>query len=225
MSCQKRSVALEAICTVSIVLAFLFMLATSCWAAPVINGTIVAGNQITITGTGFSGTPVTVGFDGMPVTIVTNSATQIVATLSKVPAPGSYRLVVKSGTVSTVAYVAISAAPNVVAQVAFTNQTVGIPLTTLVTPKSNALFRISGTVEGYSGCSPPIYGVCFYWTDDTGTDQGYISIDSGPIMAIGNLYLLTGVIRDLGGAPLSYEVFPYSVSCAYGLFFTVEQLQ
>ena len=123
-----------------------------------------------------------------------------------------------------VAYVAISAAPNIVAQVSFVNQTSGIPLTTLVTPQSSGLFRISGTVEGPSACVAAIYGVYLYWTDDTGSDQGYIVTPSSA--AMGNLYLLSAVVRDLNGAPLSNEVFSYNVECSpYSLFFTVEQLQ
>jgi len=205
-----------------IIVVALLLLATTSWATPVINGTTIAGSQLTITGTRLSGTPLSVDFNGKPLTVVSSSATQIVASLAQLPAPGTYRLVVQAGKASAVAYVGISAAPNIVAQVAFLNQTGGIPLTTLVTPQSNGLFRISGTVES-TNCPP--YGVYFTWTDDTGPDGGYIALDAGSSIAIGNLYTLSSVVRDLAGAPLSYEVFSYNVCAPYSLFFTVEQIQ
>jgi hypothetical protein len=221
MSRQTFPIPLETIYTAVIAVALL-LLATPSWAAPVINSTTVAGNQLTISGTGLSGTPLTVRLNGTTLTIVSSSATQIVANLGKLPAPGTYRLVVRAGTPSTVAYVGISAAPNIVAQVAFVNQT-GIPLTTLVTPQSSGLFRISGALVGPPGCSPPMYGLHFSWTDDTGSDQGYLLLANDT--PIGNVYPLSFIVRDMAGAPLSYEVFSSQVLCPYNLFFTVEQLQ
>jgi len=89
-------------------------------SANTINSTTVSGNQLTITGTGFSGTPLTVIFNGKSIPIVSSSATQIVATLNLIPVPGSYRLVVRAGTTSTFAYVTAPAIPAIVAQVALT---------------------------------------------------------------------------------------------------------
>ncbi len=43
--------------------------------------------------------------------------------------------------------------PNIIAKVALTNQTQAIPLTTLVTPSSDGLFRISAYMNSPSACS------------------------------------------------------------------------
>ena len=57
--------------------------------ASTINSATISGNQLTITGTGFSGKPLTVIFNGHGIPIDSSSATKIVATLNPVPAPGS----------------------------------------------------------------------------------------------------------------------------------------
>ena len=95
-------------CTACVVAIALILLSTSAIAV-VINSTKVAGNQLTITGTGFSAIPLTVTFNTVRLTVLSSSATQVVATLNPVPAPGNYRLIVKSGTASANTYVTISA--------------------------------------------------------------------------------------------------------------------
>ena len=79
-------------------------------AAPVIQSAAFAGGQLTIKGSGLSGTTVTVSFSGKSLPIVSNTSTKIVATLTPAPVTGSYRAVVKVDTASTAAYVSISPA-------------------------------------------------------------------------------------------------------------------
>ena len=79
-------------------------------AAPVIQSAAFAGKQLTIKGSGLSGTTVTVSFNGQSLPIVSDTSTKIIATLTTAPAPGTYRTVVKVDTTSTAAYVSISPA-------------------------------------------------------------------------------------------------------------------
>ncbi|MGA8152754.1 MAG: IPT/TIG domain-containing protein [Terriglobales bacterium] len=111
-------------------------------SACTINSVTIAGNQLTITGTGFAGTPLAAIFNTKSIPIVSSSATKIVATLNPVPAPGSYRLVVNSGTASTFSYVSISSAPTIVAQVALTDVSSDIGTTTLYTPKADGDYQL-----------------------------------------------------------------------------------
>jgi len=194
-------------------------------SASTINGTTLSGKQLTITGTGFSETPLTVTFNGKKIPVVSNTATQIVATLQSIPAPGSYRLVVMSGTASTFSYMAISASPNIVAQVALTNQAANIPLTRLLTPHATGLYRVSG----YMDCSGDTLNVAEFelsWTDPTG------NANLGSLGAVSNCTNNSPItwsytVLDTKGSPLSYAVgggisFP---PFSYDLFFTVERLQ
>lgn len=210
--------------TCAIVLTVLLLTAATA-SASTINGTTLSGKQLTITGTGFSETPLTVTFNGKKIAVVRNTATHIVATLKSIPAPGSYRLVVMSGAASTFSYVAVSASPNIVAQVALTNQTANIPLTTLLTPPATGLYRVSG----YMDCSGDAMNVAEFelsWTGPAG------NANLGTLGAVSNCTsnsptTWSYTVLDTRGSPLSYEVggaisFP---PFSYDIFFTVEQLQ
>ncbi|MGA8153029.1 MAG: IPT/TIG domain-containing protein [Terriglobales bacterium] len=203
----------------------ILLLTAATVSASTINGTTLSGKKLTITGTGFSGTPLTVTFNGKEIPVVSNTATQIVATLKSIPVPGSYRLVVMSGTASTFSYLAISASPNIVAQVALKKQTANIPLTTLLTPQATGLYRVSG----YMDCSGDTLNVAEFklsWTDPTG------NANLGTLGAVSNCTsnsptTWSYTVLDTKGSPLSYEVagaisFP---PFSYDIFFTVEQLQ
>jgi hypothetical protein len=74
-------------------------------SAMTINNTTIGANQITINGSGFTGTPLSVTFNGASLSIVSSSASQIVATVNPLPATGTYRLVVKAGSASSTIYV------------------------------------------------------------------------------------------------------------------------
>jgi len=194
-------------------------------SASTINGTTLSGKQLTITGTGFSETPLTVTFNGKMISVIRNTATHIVATLNSIPGPGSYRLVVTSGTASTFSYVAISESPNVVAQVALTNQTANIPLTTLLTPQATGLYRVSG----YMDCSGDAMNVAEFelsWTGPTG-DANLDTLGAVSNCTSNHPITWSYTVLDTKGSPLSYEVggaisFP---PFSYNIFFTVEQLQ
>jgi hypothetical protein len=78
--------------------------------------------------------------------------------------------VVKAGTASSVVYATLG---NIVAQVAFVNQPVGIgiPLTTLFTSAAGGVYRITCIVGGATIMNDPLYGVHFSWTDETGPES------------------------------------------------------
>lgn len=230
---QKRTSAITKIAKTMSAVALVLMLVVPTFAnAAVINGTTVAGNHLTITGSGFSGTPLTVTFDGQKLAVVSSTPTQIVATLAPIPAPGSYRLVVKAANASATSSVAISAAPNTVAQVVLKGQTTTIPTTTIFTPQSDGLYRISGygttTVPGSQG----YWNVIFGWTDDAGAEQNSAMPPSDWLLIPTNASwgftgTLTLVVNANAGMPLTYSVGIYDGSTTgstYELFITVEQL-
>ena len=217
----------------------IFLLAGITSSATTINSAVISGTQLTITGTGFSGTPLAVTFNGKTLLIVSSSSTQIVATLNPVPAPGSYRLVVKSGTASTFAYVV---APTIVARIALVNQTAAIPTTTLFTPTSDGLYRISA----YGAITTPVspnganWSVFFGWTDEAGMEgSGEPLVIIADFNTPQNAYGVCTqgangtqspagcvlVVRSLAGKPLTYSVTAeFAAGGTYELFITVEQL-
>jgi hypothetical protein len=130
--------------------------------------------------------------------------------------------------------------PRVVAQVVLKGQTAAIPTTTIFTPKSDGLYRISA----YGVTTVPAPGnngaweVNFGWTDDAGAEQNNLSNESEfpPVLNIfayatppGGASTLTFVAEDNAGMPLTYSVAPsqppyQNPTSTYALFITVEQL-
>lgn len=79
-------------------------LLTGVASATTINSVTFSKSTVTINGVGFNGAP-TATLAGQKLAIVSSTPTQIVATMSTVPDPGSYRLVVKAGKATAFAYV------------------------------------------------------------------------------------------------------------------------
>jgi hypothetical protein len=215
-------------------LMLLLTLATAFANATVINSTSVSGNRLKISGTGFSGTP-TVTFNGTKLSIDNSTETQIVATLNPVPSPGTYRLVVKASASSAVSYVEISKIPKVVAQLSLTGQSAPIPERTLLTPRSNGLYRVSAYLTSVFevGVDSGVY-ILVNWTDDSGVGQCPDFVD-WPCLAVdptmnsdqpGTPAMAQRVfmVRAVAGKPITYSVVA-GPSVVYGLFMTVEQLQ
>jgi len=218
-------------------------------AAVVVNGTTVSGNQVTITGTGFA-TPLTVTLNGTKLAVVSNTPTQIIATMNPVPAPGTYRLVVKAGTPSTTTYVAISAASNIVARVSLVGQTALVSPTTILTPTVDSLYRISVyLVQPFpvaASCSGNACGFVqplFQWTDDGGTqitipNTGGIALGAtcpqppgpgsycAPSLGGSALPGFRFLVRANADTPIIYSTTGNIGSgVSYDFFMTVEQLQ
>ncbi len=226
----------------------LSLLLASTALASTVNSLAVAANQLTIAGSGFSGTPVTVILGGHSLPIVSRSPTTIVAVLSPVPAPGSYRVVVKTGSVSTSGFITISASPVIVAQVSLKGQTAAIPITALFTPPSDGLYRIAayGVVTVPSGNFGQ-WDVQLNWTDDGGSE---LCSNYQPclLMLMNSLYAnpvesrygvgigsygpfspnTTSIVQVKAGVPVTYSVVPDAngnpAGSTYELFITVEQL-
>jgi hypothetical protein len=229
---------------VNSVLVLLFLLPAVA-PASVINSTTISGSQLTITGTGFSGTPLTVIFNGKNIPIVSSSATQIVATLNPLPAPGSYRLVVKTGSASTFAYVTAPAIPAIVAQVGAT-ETGLVSSTTIFTPQVYGLYRITlYMVEPVSPtneqCATSPLTSCgtvnpdFRWTDDGGNQEKYgfstppyglylWNCSASAPQSCGNALSESFLASVDAGTPLVYSILGSDNGATYELFITVEQL-
>jgi len=202
----------------------LLLFASSFASAAVINGTTIAGAQLTITGSGFTGTPLAVTLDGTKLSVVSSTSTQIIATLNPIPSPGTYRLVVKAGIASTFSYVAISAAPNIVAQVSLTGQTGSIPATTLLTPQANGLYRVSWVVVVTTASSTgSVISGQLTLADDSGPAGCYPFVTPTSGTSTGS-YGGMCVARANSGTPLSYFL-AVSGTPTYELFITVEQLK
>jgi hypothetical protein len=211
-------------CANSLICALTILLSIGSLSATTINSVTLSGTQLTITGNGFSGTPLVVTFNGKSIPIVSSSTSQIIATLNPVPVPGSYRLGVRSGTAGAITSFAVTAATNVVSQVALTGQTNSIPLTTLFTPIANGLFRVSANMLAIGGsCSVP-GSIVLNWTDDGG--QRVPQSDGGGAYEQDGFVSWTVIARVNAGSALSYSTNAQLGSCSsYELYLTVEQLQ
>ena len=125
--------------------------------------------------------------------------------------------------------------PKVIHTVTLTGQTNNIPQTTIFTPKSSGLVRISlyMTVtipSSQFGCA----GVAMTWTDDGGPQETFpvntlsqntacfqfLETDVGPFGAAST----TLAIRADAGTPVTYEVSNVPSGTTYELYITVEQL-
>jgi hypothetical protein len=129
--------------------------------------------------------------------------------------------------------------PKVVAKVAVKGRTSGIPETKLLTPASNALYRVSG----YGVVTVPNGNTAFWvlqlnWTDDYGPENCYNGTQQGipcPLLTINSNWenygqyrwaQQTWVVRANAGTPLSYSMVDDggATGSTYDLFLTVEQL-
>ena len=164
----------------------LCLLSSSRTVAMTVNSAVAVGPQLTITGVGFSGTPFSVSFNGAKITINSRTSTQIVATINPLPPAGTYRVVVTAGTVSSTVYVTLS---NITAKVSLTNQAAAIPLTTLWTPASDGVYRVSIYMVQVPPF-PPSGGCCgivtlfFQWIDDAGTQTEILGTLQNQLSAV-----------------------------------------
>ena len=157
----------------------------------------------------------------MKLTVVGSSSTQVIATMDPIPEPGTYRLVVKAGKPSATAYVSIPSAPAVVATVAVFNQTAGIPVTTLYTPKTDGLYRftiyVGCTTAGNTGGQ---YGLQLQWTDLFNIEYFAKYFRCG----VNEAFVVNPAARLLTGDPLTYTVDDTNASGTYEMLITVESM-
>lgn len=118
----------------------------------------------------------------------------------------------------------------IVKQVALANQTSFIKPTVLVTPKNNALYRVSAYLEATAiGTNGDEYYLNIGWMDAMGKKQ---KIAIQIFDSEGQDFPLWGqttlVVSDLAGNPLGYsvtDVIGGQPQVPYSVFITVEQLQ
>lgn len=121
----------------------------------------------------------------------------------------------------------VGGSPTIVAQVSLTDQTSPIPITTLVTPSSDALYRVTAyflmTKFDQSGSH---WCLTTGWTDDVRRRVKTVYIDSSANQGLPTWVSLIVSPRDKAGVPLTYQVNLCAglVPNAYNLYITVEQL-
>jgi hypothetical protein len=99
----------------------------------------------------------------------------------------------------------------IVYSVSLYNQTRGIPFTTAFTPTANAIYRISGCLEGSVQSNP---AAVVYWARGDGNEATDFTMQAG-----GNYSF---VFMPKVGIPVRYFV---SANGGYSVAFTIEQLQ
>lgn len=124
--------------------------------------------------------------------------------------------------------------PEIVASVELTGQTTAIPSTTLFTPKTDGLYRISAymTLTAVGTGNP--WNLVLTWTDDAGveTNLSVISLfsDSVPPHAWGGVPAVPPtnppfIVRANAGQPVSFSTTNINATNGtYELFLTVERL-
>jgi hypothetical protein len=206
-----------------------------------INSATAIGPQLTITGTGFSGTSASVVLNGSQIPVVSITPTQIVATINPLPPAGTYRVVVKSGTSAAVAvYVTLS---NVVAKVSLPNQTAAIPTTTIYTPTQTGQYRLSvyATVVAFNTQSGGLLAFNLGWTDDSGPQAiNSLLVGNTETLSPGQFVQSLGMnnypgwalggpvttFEAIAGQPITFSVTDdiVSGSVTYSLYYTLERL-
>ncbi len=124
--------------------------------------------------------------------------------------------------------------PVIVAQGSLVNQTASIPMTTILTPATSGLFRISvyGIPTATDGSYSTTFPMDLYYSDDSGPYDKiftFLAVHTGCNLspAAGNTSIncnYTSVFRAVAGVPIQYDV-QVSGQVTYDLFFTVERLQ
>lgn len=184
----------------SIFVVVMFALAAIGASACTMNSINVSATQLTIGGSGFSSTPLSLTFNGKSVSITSSSSTKIVGKLNSVPAAGSYRVGLTCDTASTSSSVTIPA-PNVVETLAMFNQTAGITSTTLWTPSTTGLYRVTLYIEE-SATSLSEYTLELTWNDQAGSENFQASMGD----TLGLEAIAEKPVRFVAGQPVSYNV-------------------
>jgi hypothetical protein len=180
-------------------LVVMFVLTAIAASACTMNSISVSGTKLTVGGTGFSSTPLSLTFNGKSVSISSSSSTQIVGTLSAMPTTGSYRVGLKCDTASTSGSVTIPA-PNVVETLALFDQSISINTTPFWTPSKTGLYRITMYIREYA-TSLAEYTLAVTWEDQAGTELFQANVgDTFPLEAFAER-----PARFVAGQPVSYS--------------------
>jgi len=178
----------------------LFAITAIAASACTMNSIGVSGAKLTIGGSGFSSTPLSLTLNGKAVSIASSSSTKIVGTLSAVPSAGSYRVGLTCDTASTSGYVTIPA-PNVVETFALFNQTLAINSTTLFTPSTTGLYRITLYIRE-TATTLSEYSLDLTWNDLQGSQRFQVSAGD----TLGEEASAQQPARFVAGQPVSYNV-------------------
>jgi len=128
---------------------------------------------------------------------------------------------------------ATAVSPRIVARVALTAQTAGIPTTPLYTPAADGLFRISVYATMSTAGSTGKWWVNTFWTDDGGAEENTAyqlpANGKAPTASCNSVGSACGpsvwVVSDKAGVPLSYDVEAHAGAAGtYDVYIVVEQL-
>lgn len=142
------------------------------------------------------------------------------------------RWILTAATMLVLAASSLGQSAVIVAQVALTNQTSYIPLTALVTPESNALYRVSAYFEvlslEHSGVCDH-YDLNIRWSDTSPVVKGMSTLTVYDNSFCNAPYSAqkTVIVSDLAGKPLGYSVTGVGDAplVPLNVYITVEQLQ
>jgi hypothetical protein len=120
----------------------------------------------------------------------------------------------------------------IVAQVTSLNQFGGIAPTTLLTPATNGVYRVSAYMtELLTKKLSGSYSLNVGWVDESGhvqfTPATWVTLPAqGGTVGAGYRFASgTAIIRGVAGKPISYTVQGFAPNFNYNLFITVEQLE
>jgi hypothetical protein len=130
------------------------------------------------------------------------------------------------------------ASPQIVAKGKFPNQTAPIPITAILTPKEDGLYRFSayGTITTAQGGNSE-WNVNLFWNDDSGLPQSVLGLliafggTSGQFVEFGYVIATNGgavsVFEAKAGTPITYSVTQFGPpdNSAYSLYYTLERLE
>jgi hypothetical protein len=122
---------------------------------------------------------------------------------------------------------AFAQSPVIVAQVSLLNQQNTIPTTTLVTPATNGVYRVSAYLIGSKYDNQNEWNVGLLWKDEIGQEKTIQNWLIAPNNQIPLYSQAMQILRATAGNPITYHVgvlgTPRGVT--YNLFITVEQLE
>jgi hypothetical protein len=116
--------------------------------------------------------------------------------------------------------------PCVVTTVTLTNQSKAIPATTIYTPNTDGLFRVSAylSLTTVKNVNNEGWELLLAWTDEIGTKKANTNSYNGGSNALTDTF----VVRGIAGQPLGYTTNPISgggPQSNYNLFIVVEELE
>ncbi len=202
----------------------------------VINGTTIVDNQLTIVGSGFTESPVSVSLNGERLTVVSNTPTQIVATLDQALSSGKYKVVVRAGHAMAASSFAVFTEAKLVADINLSGQVAALPPTQIMIPPADGTYRVRVTLTMVK--PSPYAQEKEYWHTEIGSSSEPSGEQGSRFDSAGSLLVhategaapsssAIWLVNVHAGVPLAYRVAPNSPEAGgeYQLSISVEELK